>query len=398
VGDARDEAGTPVAGVQVTLTRLDGTIRTFFSTATGAFRFDDLDVGSWTVEVKPPLRFFLDPEAPLSPTVSVTEGSETRLDVALLSEDGALPRDAPIQVAPSDGEEFFNYPRLVELHWNPVAIARYYQVEWQYCGHRDYACATPSQSGFSESADTTLSLIFVGSQVGRWRVRAGGPLGTLGPASPWRTFDYSPPPRGVSFSGYGTATIDGQIGVGEWTAARFETVLNLPNRRQTKATILVMNDSDSLYAALVVPNGGSDWRVAFTVLPDHPQDRSWIGDDYFGLEYVGGTVGLMPVDRAILSEDFCGLFRCGSDDIELGGTEDGEVAWTSTISQTVVEISHPLASGDVYDIHIDPTDPTVYLLLVPHVVLLNGGTPSGRRSVVIPIHYVPAGLGPVSSR
>jgi hypothetical protein len=56
---------------------------------------------------------------------------------------------------------------------------------------------------------------------------------------------------GVSLSGFGTASIDGSLGPGEWaTAGSVNFAVNLPQGGTAPATLFVMNDVSNLYLAI----------------------------------------------------------------------------------------------------------------------------------------------------
>jgi hypothetical protein len=133
---------------------------------------------------------------------------------------------APNQVSPADGSVFNVYPRVTAYSWQPVAGAKGYRLELDYCNGR-WPTVGPCQSdtkppclitGFSGSScsyplvfqscaisgiaenllspgcipggngGTTFTQGFVGAQPGRWKVWAVDSQGNDGPQSGWWTF------------------------------------------------------------------------------------------------------------------------------------------------------------------------------------------------------------------
>src|SRR6185503_8008638 len=65
--------------------------------------------------------------------------------------------------------------------------------------------------------------------------------------------------QGLVFQAFGTATVDGQLGPGEWDhAARIDLAANLPaadGGGTAPATLFVMNDEHNLYLGVKVARG-----------------------------------------------------------------------------------------------------------------------------------------------
>jgi hypothetical protein len=108
---------------------------------------------------------------------------------------------APVQLSPTDNQEFDTFPRHTRLEWSPVAGAVSYAVEIESCWNRseeekkrlpdDGECINPSS--FEEKYglhDTNYEFIFKGAQPGRWRVWAFDQNHKPGRKSPWRRFTY----------------------------------------------------------------------------------------------------------------------------------------------------------------------------------------------------------------
>jgi hypothetical protein len=176
----------------------------------------DRPVGRW-VEAGSSLGVPFDPVA----TRSVAIGSDT-------------PLAAPVLVAPADGQRLSGLPRTTTLSWQAVPGATSYRVEVEY--------AWPSTSGTAwapqltrDTASTSLTFDFVGSQPGRWRVAAldqGGTNASSEP-SPWWGFDYSPgvplavpeptdPPEGQRYSHFPRTTTLSWQAVGGATGYQVE--------------------------------------------------------------------------------------------------------------------------------------------------------------------------------
>ncbi|HLP57457.1 MAG TPA: hypothetical protein VK186_01440 [Candidatus Deferrimicrobium sp.] len=108
---------------------------------------------------------------------------------------------APVQVSPVDNSHFTNYPRTVNLNWNPVPGAAWYDVEID-CLHCRVSGQWDSQNGPAWKTESNLtspgySFVFVGDNQGRWRVRAANSSQT-GPWSPWWNFDFNTSAAGLN--------------------------------------------------------------------------------------------------------------------------------------------------------------------------------------------------------
>jgi hypothetical protein len=97
----------------------------------------------------------------------------------------------PILVSPADGALFTNFPRNTTLKWMGVTGAAKYLVEVQCdtCGSTPWVpWITTTVTG------TSYSFVWVGDNVGRWRITAIAPDGTKGPASAFRQFRFKTGP------------------------------------------------------------------------------------------------------------------------------------------------------------------------------------------------------------
>jgi hypothetical protein len=162
--------------------------------------------------------------------------------------------------------------------------------------------------------------------------------------------------------GFGTATVDGVLGQGEWDNASFTfgpITVNLPGGATTTATGFVMNDQSDLFLAVQFDQDLSSFNTHTLAVrfDENPVDSDWNlgadgnGDD--GLTVQQKAFGAR-VDRLFDSHFNCGPFTpaapCqGQNDSEWGGTTDGTTAVVSDGSRTVIEVSHPLNTGDIRD-------------------------------------------------
>ena len=356
VGTVVDDAGTGVAGVDITLSRSGAENRITTTDADGRFAMSDVTAGPWDLRVFAPQGYYEDPTFPPPNTVETVAGDTTRVDIQLLSTEAAIPQSAPVPLSPADGERMGHFPRLTVAQWLPTPLAHYYLFEWQYCGVGDFSCAQPSASVLTEVENNAFYFVFVGDQVGRWRVSAVGPIGVPGPSSPWRHFEYRTSAV-APITGRGTATIDGILGLGEWTHARaLPTVVEVPDRAQALGTLYLMNDDSTLFASLRFDWGGPTVFPSFMSVAAPNFGPTFEGSDLFGLLYVGGAERVRAVDQHVVPGGGCGHVWCGGDDVAFGGTFDGATEWTTAPGQTVIEIAKPLASGDIRDLFVRPSD------------------------------------------
>jgi hypothetical protein len=112
---------------------------------------------------------------------------------ARLSDDG-LPT-VPRLVLPADGSRWSHFPRFLDLRWEPSAgvYPIRYEIEWAFAQYLGEGAAAkpgylPMESQFSDVPHHVLA--FVGSQPGRWRVRAENKLGRSA-WSEYRGFEFT---------------------------------------------------------------------------------------------------------------------------------------------------------------------------------------------------------------
>jgi len=157
-----------------------------------------------------------------------------------------------------------------------------------------------------------------------------------------------PAPAVAVLSGSGTATLDGVLAPGEWDGAGSAMFpLNLIGGGTTPATLRVMNDATDLYLALSFSAEALSYDADFEL--DANGDGLFGGaqtaDDGIGLSSNGGT------------RDNFRLGLTAPLDTEDGGTNDVLGAYAKQNSDVVLELSHPLDSGDVgHDMAFGPSD------------------------------------------
>src|SRR5262245_15712851 len=168
---------------------------------------------------------------------------------------------------------------------------------------------------------------------------------------------------GVVLSGVGTATIDGQLALGEWdSAGKIDLLVNLPlsdGGGTTPGTLLVMNDGANLYLGVKVMrtrlNTGSLGfgldQVAFEFDNNHNGGPPEEGDDILLLSpglSLSGVSNFFDEVRTGRPPCPAGGLLCGFLDNQLNvpGTNDGAGAATNNGSFSFFEMSHPLHSAD----------------------------------------------------
>ena len=101
----------------------------------------------------------------------------------------AVPPATPATLRPADGASFSYFPRNVTLGWSAVTDPSgvTYRVETQYQG----GGWSPLGACTGEIRETTCDLVFVGAQVGRWRVQAVDGAGNASGFSAWSYFSFT---------------------------------------------------------------------------------------------------------------------------------------------------------------------------------------------------------------
>lgn len=167
---------------------------------------------------------------------------------------------------------------------------------------------------------------------------------------------------GVVLTGFGTATVDGVMTTGEWdSASRVDFLANLPASEgggTTPVSLYVMNDETHLYLAarFMRTSLGLDTTSLFFEFDNNHDGQIDEGDDAFGM-----NVG------KYLAPEFWDDYRtflppcpansiCGLTDSDGGGTNDGTTAVSNDGDYTVIELSHPLTSGDSHDFSLSAGD------------------------------------------
>jgi hypothetical protein len=142
-------------------------------------------------------------------------------------------------------------------------------------------------------------------------------------------------------------TIDGIISKNEWrNAASLSFKANSPEGL-VPAELLAQRDETTLYLAIVIhrPAGGLDGSAAFEFDNDNDDVALEDLDDQIITGGVPPASGLFDAHRATFNGS------SGSEgDVAAGGTTDGAAAVGSDAATTTYEFSHPLDSGDRYDV------------------------------------------------
>ena len=185
-----------------------------------------------------------------------------------------------------------------------------------------------------------------------------------------------------SFTGFGTATIDGVLSPGEWdTADTFNFQANLPALEgggTTPATLFVMNDANNLYLALRVERPSLDSGSSFFEFDNDHDGVREAGDEAIG------TNTLTNFNR----DNFRDAALNGPTDISDGGTEDGVSGSSNDGTFTVVERSHPLNSADdAHDFSLNIGD-TVGFVYRYTLLALGGTFPDNTASTILPFTSV----------
>ena len=190
------------------------------------------------------------------------------------------------------------------------------------------------------------------------------------PAPPSTPACVSPSPRLDALkAGYGTPVIDGVMNASEWsTAARFDFQANLPpfdGGGTTPASVYVMNDGVNLYFALKLASASFGGATNPSIIFDNNDDNCPAeGDDGFGM-YVGtySPPTLSDIYRYSCPGAPVNSVGCSAYDTETSrgilpaGTTEGRTAAKNDGTYTIIELSHPLNSGDgLHDLALRPGD------------------------------------------
>jgi hypothetical protein len=101
---------------------------------------------------------------------------------------------APAPISPENGTDFDHFPRTTELKWSAVPGAAAYAVEIDcfHCCEMGKWCTQVAEPRIRATGirETTYRFVWVGANLGRWRVWALGPDGRQGPKSVWQDFFY----------------------------------------------------------------------------------------------------------------------------------------------------------------------------------------------------------------
>lgn len=156
------------------------------------------------------------------------------------------------------------------------------------------------------------------------------------------------PPGSAAIGGRGTPVIDGTLADGEWASAgSVDLTIQLGGGHTAPGRLLVMNDGQNLYVALQIDARGVSPAVTFSSFVmefdnDHDGITRAEGDDVF---VANPPSGFFDDFRTYLPPCPSGAL-CGLLDTDLGGANDGKLAFTQTPMWVTYEVSKPLDSAD----------------------------------------------------
>ncbi len=175
----------------------------------------------------------------------------------------------------------------------------------------------------------------------------------------------------AALSGRGTAVIDGTLAAGEWNAAAaIDLPLNLPGGSTAPARLRIMSDDRNLYLSLAFGRTREQWRSdRYALVVDFDNDADGAaqqGDDAF-VAQVLEPGQLERISRPLADyyrpEQKCRAVTCLRPDFLGDGSNEGVSAAGNDGSQTVIEISKPLRSGDTrHDFSLGPQRMVGFLL------------------------------------
>ena len=151
-------------------------------------------------------------------------------------------------------------------------------------------------------------------------------------------------------TGFGSATIDGVLGPGEWADAGTAAVaVNILGGGTAPGTLYAMNDGANLYLAVQFGATAQGNSAAF----EFDSDKSgYLSDADDGI-IINPDIGFYDLMRVTVGNALYSDF-----DTSLGGTNDGAGAFSNGAGSTVYEFSHPLnSSDDLHDFSLSPGEP-----------------------------------------
>ncbi|HZT77299.1 MAG TPA: hypothetical protein VFA27_11615 [Vicinamibacterales bacterium] len=184
-------------------------------------------------------------------------------------------------------------------------------------------------------------------------------VNTADNAATWTVNVY--PPSGIG--GSGTATLDGVMNPAEWSGAACRSFYaSVPNPGGTglpdvaaPAKVCAMNDVTNLYLGVAISRPSLDPYNALEVEVDGDNDGMDAGDDTW-IAIPSSDPALRDDYRRSCVDVFGNPILCVGSDTQSGGTNDGAYAIHNDGAATTYEVSHPLNSGDAYDIAVCPGD------------------------------------------
>ena len=153
----------------------------------------------------------------------------------------------------------------------------------------------------------------------------------------------------VAAPGFGTPTINGVFGSGEWApAASFEIDVVLPEGGTTPGTVYVMNDASNLYLALRYQRSVNDPSKGVHFQFDNNASALFgFGTTEEGDDQIALNAGSPFMDAYWTYRPPCPAGAlCGIFDTDDGGAVNGSGAHTHDGAFHMFEIAHPLRSGD----------------------------------------------------
>jgi hypothetical protein len=160
-------------------------------------------------------------------------------------------------------------------------------------------------------------------------------------------------PNHPSVTGSGTATIDGVFNASEWANAGTLTfAANLPEGGTTQATLYAMNNRSNLFLAVRFARPSLDFANSVFFTFDNNHDGGFQpGEDEIFFDHTSPT-------------PFRDRFQPTGDDTSAGGSNDGAGARGNAAGFSVLEVSHPLNSGDTHDFSLEPGNTVGFFLIL----------------------------------
>lgn len=143
----------------------------------------------------------------------------------------------------------------------------------------------------------------------------------------------------ITWSGCGTARVDGVLSPGEWSGASHQVITVNTAAGALPATLYVMNDNLTIFMALEFPESSSNYG---SLVVEFDNDNN-------GVPFEAGDDAIVYNNRLGFFDDFrkqCPTGMCAPEDVSDSGSTEGRGAYVNDGTNSVYELSHPARTFD----------------------------------------------------